>query len=161
MIRISQRDGADIEQVASGLEFKPVKKKATQYQFIKDINSLEPFTYTINRGKPVQIDTITSDGKETTNVAQTGDIIFSGPSKEQYVLKPAKVQKMYEGKIGQNLIPEQTPRQVALYQGEPISFMASWGEQMVIKPGDYLVKEQDGSGYYRIAQKEFEETYGS
>ena len=30
---------------------------------------------------------------------------------------------------------------------------------MVMKPGDYLVKVKDGSGYYRIAKKEFEQTY--
>ena len=30
---------------------------------------------------------------------------------------------------------------------------------MILKPGDYIVKETDSSGYYRIAKKEYEETY--
>jgi hypothetical protein len=48
---------------------------------------------------------------------------------------------------------------VAEYTGkEPVTFKASWGEDMILKPGDYLVKEGEGA-YYRIAKKEYEQTY--
>ncbi len=109
--------------------------------------------------KEQEIETHTDDGKETTNTAKPGDYIFSGPSGELYVLKASKVKKMYTGEVGGTLVPEQTPRQVARYEGKQIEFMAPWDEPMVMKSGDYLVKEQDDSGYYRIAKKEFEQTY--
>jgi hypothetical protein len=38
-----------------------------------------------------------------------------------------------------------------------ISFVAPWGEAMVLQPGDYLVKS-DG-GYYRIEREAFRTTY--
>jgi hypothetical protein len=84
---------------------------------------------------------------------------MSGPSGETYVLKAAKFSKLYQGSIGETVVPEQNPRMVALYDGDQvINFMAPWGENMVLKPGDYLVKDGD-SGYYRIAKVEYEQTY--
>jgi signal recognition particle subunit SEC65 len=157
MEKLSKRDLVDIEEIASELEFKPIKKKKLKYPKVS-FENLEPLTYTIAKEEQ-EVETHTDDGKETTNVAKKGDFIFSGPSGELYVLKPSKVKQMYDGEIGGTLSPEQTPRQVAKYSGKQIEFMAPWDEPMVMKPGDYLVKEQDGSGYYRIAKKEFEETY--
>jgi len=160
MSRVSKRDLANIESIASGLKFKPIKKKPIEYEMSNssDPEDLHPLEYA-KCSKKEKIETITADGEETTNTANIGDYIFSGPSGELYVLKPAKVEKMYVGSLGGTLIPEQTPRQVAKYEGEQLQFMAPWNEAMIIKPGDYLVKEQDNSGYYRIAKKEFEATY--
>jgi hypothetical protein len=42
---------------------------------------------------------------------------------------------------------------------QTITFQAPWGEQMILKNGDYVVREADGKGYYRIAKAEFEKTY--
>jgi hypothetical protein len=103
--------------------------------------------------------TITTDGKETQNTADVGDIIFSGATGENYVIKAAKLPKLYNGTVGGDIYPEQSPRQVALYTGEPVTFKAPWGEDMIIKPGDYLVKDPANTGYYRIAKVEFEKTY--
>jgi len=153
----AEQSPADIKQIASQMKFIPIKKKAINYAFVQP-DALRPLTYCVSKERST-IETHTADGKETTNTAEIGDIIFSGPSGERYVLKPAKVQKLYTGTIGAALTPEQTPRQVARYDGQEMSFVAPWGENMVIKPGDYLVREQDGSGYYRIAKKEFEQTY--
>jgi hypothetical protein len=105
------------------------------------------------------VDTITSDGKETTNTAEAGDIMLSGPSQENYVIKGAKFGKLYQGEIGSTVVPEQSPRQVAVYTApDAVQFTAPWGESMVIKPGDYLVRDGD-AGYYRIAKAEYEQTY--
>lgn len=160
MIQLSKRDLVDIEEIVSKMQFHKAIKKQIEYKFINDMNldEMPSFSYTIS-DKHQKIDTYTSDGKETTNTAENGDIIFSGPSKEKYILKPSKVKKMYVGEIGRTLIPEQSPREVSLYKGEDVKFKAPWGELMILKSGDYLVKEQDGSGYYRIAKNEFEETY--
>jgi len=149
----------DIKEVASKLRFYPVTKKAINYQFIQngEPNQMPALSYT-QVSKQQNVDTMTSDGKETQNVANVGDILLSGPSKENYVIKADKFKKLYKGEIGQTVTPEQNERLVAMYPGPvEISFMASWGEQMICKPGDYLVK--DGEHYYRIAKVEFEKTY--
>ena len=84
---------------------------------------------------------------------------MSGPNREQYVIKSAKFPKLYQGQIGGPIHSEQSPRNVAVYNGkEQVNFAAPWGENMVLKPGDYLVKEAEGK-YYRVAKQEYEQTY--
>lgn len=150
----------DIRDVAATLEFLPTTKLPKQYKFVDNgqPHKMPPMTYTQVQ-QTMQVDTITSDGKETTNTAEPGDIMLSGPSQENYVIKAAKFAKLYQGEVGGTVVPEQSPRQVAVYTGDQaISFQAPWGESMVMKPGDYLVKDGD-AGYYRIAKKEYEQTY--
>ena len=157
---INEAAGVDINQIVSQLEFLPTRKQALQYKFVKDgePSKMPAMTYTVS-AKEQPVVTITSDGKETQNVAAQNDIIMSGPSKENYVVKAAKFPKLYQGEIGQTIIPEQGPRMVAAYTGkDQVTFTAPWGEQMVLKPGDYLVKDGD-QGYYRIAKAEYEMTY--
>ena len=158
---INEAEGVvDINQVVSQLEFLPTRKQAKQYRFVKDgaPGSMPAMSYTVAAAETPVV-TITSDGKETQNVAQPNDIIMSGPSKENYVVKGAKFPKRYQGEIGQTVVPEQGPRMVAAYTGKDmVNFQAPWGESMVLKPGDYLVKDGD-QGYYRIAKVEYEQTY--
>ena len=113
--------------------------------------------------KPVA--TVTADGEETTNVAKPNDIIMSGPSNERYVIQAAKFPTLYKNKdggelaIGETVFPEQSPRMVAIYTGnQHVKFKAPWGEAMVLKPGDSLVKEGEGK-FRRIAKKEYDQTY--
>jgi hypothetical protein len=153
----------DIKSVTDKLEFTPVTKKALPYKphgEIADSSALEgmePMTFATATSE-MKVVTITADGKETENTAVPGDIIMSGPSGEKYVVKSAKFEKLYTKQEDGTVIPEQSPRQVARYDGtDEVTFTAPWGEQMVLKPGDYLVK--DGDGFYRIAKKEYEITY--
>lgn len=75
------------------------------------------------------------------------------------MVKPEKFAKFFQGQIGSPVVPDQTPRMVAQYTGkETVQFTAPWGSQMVLKPGDYLVKDGD-AGYYRITRAEYEQTY--
>lgn len=155
-----QVQNVDINSIASQLKFLPTKKQAKQYKFVKNGNpgQMPPMTYTVATAE-IPVVTITSDGKETQNVAQPNDIIMSGPSKENYVVKGIKFPKLYQGELGQTVVPEQSPRMVAAYTGkDSVTFTAPWGESMVLKPGDYLVKDGD-QGYYRIAKVEYEQTY--
>ena len=46
-----------------------------------------------------------------------------------------------------------------VYEGEEIKFKASWDEDMVLKKGDMIVTTPDKNEVYRIALKEFKETY--
>lgn len=158
-----ENTGISINEVASNLDFLPTRKQARKYSFFKinngAIDGMPPMSYGVNDQESLKVVTVTSDGKETENTAQNGDIVMSGPSAEKYVIKQAKFSKMYQGKIGEDVVPEQNPRMVAEYTGkEPVTFKASWGEDMILKPGDYLVKEGEGA-YYRIAKKEYEQTY--
>ena len=151
---------ADITTIAANLKFLPTKKQPKKYGFVKDgkPGSMPAMSYTVSASEQPVV-TITSDGKETQNVAAAGDIIMSGPSKENYAVKAAKFPKLYQGEVGGPVIPEQSPRMVALYTGKgAVQFTAPWGEAMVLKPGDYLVKDGD-AGYYRIAKAEYEQTY--
>ena len=159
-IDLINENAVDITQIASQLRFLPTHKQAKQYKYIDggQPGRMPAMTYTVAQ-EQMPVVTITSDGKETQNVAEPNDIIMSGPSKENYVVKAAKFPKLYQGKIGGVVIPEQGPRLVALYTGQqPVQFTAPWGEAMVLKPGDYLVKDGD-AGYYRVAKAEYEQTY--
>lgn len=150
----------DIETVVANLKFKSVTKQNLPYSYVASgkPGAMKPFTYT-KATTQQQVKTITADGLETTNIAHVGDIIFSGPSSENYVVIQAKLPKLYTGEVGGVIRPEQSARTVAQYSGEPISFKAPWGEAMTLKPGDYLVKDPSGTGYYRIAKQEYEMTY--
>lgn len=155
---------SSLEDVVSDLEFKPTTKQPKQYKPAEDITDasdlgkMTPMTFARNTVPGLRVVTITADGKETENTANEGDVIMSGPSGEQYVIKGPKFDKLYTENPDGTRIPEQSPRQVSKYEGtEEITFTAPWGESMILKPGDYLVK--DGDGYYRIAKTEYEQTY--
>ncbi len=157
---LREAENVDIKQLAAGLDFHPVRKKPIPYEPTDgvELEQMPAMTYMVSR-EPQTVVTYTADGKETENQAGAGDIIMSGPSREKYVLKPEKFAKVYQGGIGGTVITEQSPRMVAVYAGDQVvRFMAPWGGRMVLKPGDYLVKDGD-EGYYRIAKLEFEQTY--
>lgn len=150
--------------VLSSLSYRPVRKKQLPYVFFdlnkRDMNAMPALSYGVNPENNVKIMTVLPDGKETENIAMKGDIIMSGVSREKYVVKAAKFSKLYTGSIGSTVNPEQTPRMVARYtDSKSITFKAPWGEDMIVKQGDYIVSEADGNGYYRIAKAEFERTY--
>lgn len=155
----------DIKSVADKLQFTPVTKKPVKYSEYGEVadssalDDMEPMTFATVTSA-MKVVTITADGKETENTAVPGDIIMSGPSGEKYVVKATKFGKLYTPQADGTVIPEQSPRQVARYTGkDDITFTAPWGEQMILKPGDYVV--QDGEGYYRVAKKEYDVTYNS
>ena len=148
-----------LESILPSLQFKETTKQAKQYQYTDSSQNMPAMSYTVVETQQPVV-TVTSDGKETQNVAEPNDIIMSGPSREQYVVKAEKFPKLYDGEIGGVVIPEQGDRIVARVDNitEPITFTAPWGEDMILKRGDYLVKDPSG-GYYRIAQQEYDQTY--
>jgi len=157
---MQENNGVDINTLALSMKFLPTSKKKIVYNFVDSVENMPPMTYAVAT-QPKEVVTVTADGKETKNVAQPNDIIMSGPSRENYVIKAAKFPKLYNGNIGGEVFPDQSPRNVARYTGqETVMFKAPWGEDMVLKPGDYLVKEDEGK-YYRIAKSEYEQTYNT
>lgn len=146
------------------LNYSKTSKKELEYSFSDSTDEMSRMSYAVAK-EPMEIETILPDGKETKNKAEPGDIIISGISGEKYVVKAKKFASLYNGKIGEKVKVAPNPREVAKFTGkDEITFKAPWGENMVAKPGDYIVKDvqSDGSvGYYRIAKSEFEKTYNS
>ncbi len=117
--------------------------------------------------------TKTSDGVETSNVAKTGDWLVENQTeaKERYLVSDKAFEEKYEfveaegewkifrpkGKI----LGIQFEKEVFHRKSIPeeLEFQAPWGEKMKLRKGDYLVCPPDKSEVYRIAKKEFEETY--
>ena len=111
--------------------------------------------------------TITGDGKETQNTAKPGDYIVQNmtTAKEQYIISAEKMLKRYQKladvvtEPGWELWKAVGQVRGVEYTGPLVEIMATWGETMPLKPGDMVVTP-DGNEIYRIARKEFEETYG-
>ena len=152
---------ADIESVASGLEFLPTRKKPLVYRhWSGDAESMPPMSYMVMDDGGTS-ETFVGGEKETSRGYASGDVMVSGPEGERYTMSPKKFSKNYEGELGGDVVVEQSPRMVAQYDGEDsVRFTASWGEEMVLHPEDYLVKEGEGQ-YYRIEKGIFKKTYGA
>jgi|688.fasta_scaffold78140_5 hypothetical protein len=145
----------DINQIASQLNFQPTTKKKLVYNYVDSDENMPPMTYTVAKTQKMLKTPLDNSEK----LVKENDIIMSGPSKENYAIDSAKFSKLYVGNIGGPINPEQTPRNVAQYTGNQfITFSPPWGGSMDLKPGDYLVKEDEGK-YYRIAKQEYEMTY--
>lgn len=150
--------------VLASLNYKTTRKKKLKYTFYDleegMVTRMPKLTYGVNPDSAKTVITILPDGKETKNIANIGDIIVSGISGEKYVIRAEMFSRLYVGKIGETVTPEQSERTVAHYTGtKTITFTAPWGENMILKTGDYVVRESDKASYYRIAKAEFEKTY--
>lgn len=114
--------------------------------------------------------TQTADGVETQNVAQDGDMVVWNltTANEQYIVRSAKFAKLYkelpvtttqDGWTWTQYSPKGIVKAFKVLDNCPNQFIASWGEAMVCKVGDYLVCPLKGNEIYRIAEKEFHQTY--
>lgn len=115
-----------------------------------------------------KIETIIDGQVETTNTAHSGDVVVVGAKKEQYIVTSKTFADRYKGpKLSSDLQTYQpTGYAYAMEWTEKgTAFTASWGEKMVILPGDYLACTKitdsgapDG-GLYRIERGAFHKTY--
>jgi len=121
-----------------------------------------------------QIDTITSDGIETSNTAKAGDFVIKNQTEagEMYIVNATSFDNRYElieaaennfslykakGKVFALELTSDFLKKMNL--SEEFFFLAPWGERMIAKKSDFLVCPPDYSQIYRIARKEFFETY--
>ena len=156
------RDSIKMLHLVSRLAWKTTTKQKIEYNLYSGAIESQPLcSYMVNDVPDREVYTFTTDGLETKNTAQVGDMIMSGVTGEQYVIRRDKFVKMYDLFDGTTVIPNQSPRTVAEVTLDlldiEVAFVASWGELMVLKPGDFLVR--DGDNVYRIARKEFLESY--
>lgn len=115
-----------------------------------------------------KIITTTSDGKETERVAEIGDYVVRNLTKarEQYIRTAARFEKSYR-KIDNKDTEFPWSRYQAIgsvqaiqYRGDTMKFVATWGEEMIVRDGDMLaIPLPKKKEIYRIAAKEFAETY--
>ena len=64
------------------------------------------------------------------------------------------------GKIRGIKVNSKIMSQLGIVKGKKEFYIiANWGEKMIVKKNDYLVSPLDNSEVYRIAEKEFFETY--
>lgn len=112
--------------------------------------------------------TITSDGKETINKAKEGDFVVRNKTKEKYILPKKTLNNRYDHlghAYGQWESYEAKGEILAIkYKTDEMQeiprFKASWGEMMTLKDGDMLCTPLPAKDeIYRIAAKEFKETY--
>lgn len=118
--------------------------------------------------------TRTSDGIETKNTAEKGDWLVENQTSahESYLIKPDIFEKKYDlkhslgngwgcycpkGEIVAMRISELDFENFG--EKNVMEFQAPWKESIVVKPGDFLVISLEKSEIYRVAQKEFVETY--
>lgn len=114
-----------------------------------------------------RIDTFTSDGKETTRVAAEDEMVIENntEAREQYIIDGPKFRSRYEVLGDMSVGGWMTWKAKGVieafeYQGEETKFVATWGEDMVLKPGDMVATPlPEKKEVYRIARKEFGETY--
>ncbi len=144
-----------------------IKSEGQVYKKIKKVYARQA-----EEGEKIQ--TITADGLETTNQAKAGDFIIKNQTEagEMYIIGAAKFQERYDfleqaddgfsvytakGKVMALEMNEAMLQKLDM--PEEFHFVAPWGEKMVVKKGDYLASPLDFSEVYRIARKEFFETY--
>jgi hypothetical protein len=146
--------------------FKTAVKKIFTYKRVPTLDNTDKSTFYIHTGDETQVITYVNGEKETTNTCRSGDFVITGIDGEKYVIPPHKLLNNYNV-VDNVLVTRQQPRQVAsitktllkkLGLKEEIEFTASWGEAMVLKAGNYLVKE-DTDKYYRIEGSIFKKTY--
>lgn len=115
------------------------------------------------------IETWTADGLETTNFANKFDFVLKNLQteyQEEYIVSEEMFFKRYKffyftDDVHAVYIPTGKVL-AAIYFGEDTSFIANWGRPMALKSGDFLVSPYPGlKEIYRIAAKEFFETYQS
>lgn len=105
------------------------------------------------------LETIIDGVKETEKPAKKGDVIITGPKGEEYIPGNDKFYSRYE------VIDEKTAKPKGVfygnyYYGEPITFTAHWGEEMICNYGDVLGSpDEEFSEAYRIESNIFKTTY--
>ncbi|REG92624.1 hypothetical protein [Algoriphagus antarcticus] len=118
--------------------------------------------------------TKTSDGDETKNTAESGDWLVENQTStnELYLVKAETFSKKYtlvqalekgwgsyqpKGEILGIMVTENHFEDLGA--SKVLNFQAPWKDSMIAKPGDMLVVPPEKDEIYRIAKKEFGETY--
>jgi hypothetical protein len=112
------------------------------------------------------VETMLAGERETVNMARAGDYVVRGIQGEQYIIKENTLATRYGPPLtgpdedGFRKYEAKGDFHAFRYDGEPIEFMAPWGEAMIARSGDYIGTIAIGSNeYYRIEEDAFDTTY--
>ncbi|MEM9848905.1 MAG: hypothetical protein AAF847_13540 [Bacteroidota bacterium] len=156
-----------LQQELQDLLLPILEERGKRYQKNKNI-----FARKAREGEAIA--TITKDGLETQNTAKANSYVIRNrtEAQEEYIIDAQKFEQKYDflqsakdgwseylskGKIQ---AIELTDNLLATLQlDDPFYFIAAWGERMIARKGDFMACPQGGREIYRIARKEFFETY--
>lgn len=145
-----------------GLKYVAASKRILRYTYHPDILCHDDNKLCQQWSIVTQMCSVTTmlDGIETSTVAYPGDFVLYGQRYEKYVVPFKKMGDLYERAQDDPKIMVVLPqtRMVACYTGKDGMFVPAWGGQMVLKNGDYIVKEATNK-YYRIEKNVFHDTY--
>ncbi|MEN0050217.1 MAG: hypothetical protein AAF806_24340 [Bacteroidota bacterium] len=144
-----------------------LEEKGKNYQKNKNV-------YARKAQKGERVETITKDGLETSNTAKEDSYVIRNQTnaQEQYIIGASKFEQRYQwlnkvddkwseyrsqGKIRALEVSEELLEKLDL--SDPFYFIAAWGERMIARKGDFLACPKGAAEVYRIARKEFFETY--
>jgi hypothetical protein len=112
------------------------------------------------------VETVIDGERETVNTARAGDFVVRGTKGEQYIISSETQAERYGAAVGAiradgfREYEAKGTLHAFCYQGEPFKFVAPWGEDMIVNPGDYIGTPEIGSDHiYRIEKNAFAETY--
>lgn len=112
------------------------------------------------------IETVIEGERETVNTAKPGDYVVRGPKGEQYIISAEILADRYGPPLtaaqddGYRQYPAKGGLYAFRYEGEPFKFVAPWGEDMIVNPGDYIGTNVLGSNeFYRVEKDAFAVTY--
>jgi hypothetical protein len=105
------------------------------------------------------VETIIDGQLETTNTVKEPGFVITGTEGEKYFVKANTFKTRYNHLHGDVYVP--VGKVVAVkWTNPPSKFKASWGEDMIINPGDFLAATPDDTAHpYRIEAKAFSKTY--
>ena len=110
--------------------------------------------------------TIIDGEQETTNTAKKGDMVVrTKKSGAEYIIGGDKFRERYticdEDENGYSDYDPIGETYAFKYEGESFTFVAPWGEDMIVNDGDYIcaIDPDDLEDIYRIEKGEFEDTY--
>jgi len=143
--------------------FKKAIKRPIKYKL--DVNQSKKSFIIHTDDTPIEVVTYIDGQKETKNIAKRGDIIITGGLGEKYVIQSKKFFQLYNvneevatPRPNERMVAKFTKTIAKIIRTNKIIFSASWGEEMILKVGDWIVWE-GSNNYYRIEDKAFTTTY--
>jgi len=159
---------------AAEVDIAPLFEQAIREQRTGAARKTKPVDVRPARAGEVVVTIIAGEGKETQSPpAEAGDMVVrnrcSETGNEEILVRKAKFAERYEGPLGPAASDgwaAYRPRGnemlyfVVRLDGGTFSFTAPWGEPMVARPGDAIVRNpSDPKDTYRIAAAAFACTY--
>jgi hypothetical protein len=140
------------------LEFKPMRKKRVLYAPVDAIDRLVPMTYYTHSSEgAIEVVTVIRGSEETRNVCSTNDTVICAAAGEKYVVPAKKFGTLYDAVEG-GVVPSQAIRYGGAFEKGCGAIAVPWGDIVVVRKGDVIVREGEGK-FYRIDAEEFARTY--